>query len=274
MKNLLLVALACLMVTACAHRRERSTNTVYVVNVDAISASDALAKRSFYIIPGDKATNLDDLQYLEFKRYISYVLGKAGLTESSSIDTSDLVVYLSYGIGEPQTITQTYAAPIFGLTGVSSAHTYGTAGAFGGFSSTTYYTPTWGIVGTTQRTKTTVSYTKSVVVDAYDRAAMQSSNKLLQVWRILATNSNSQGDMRSAFPYLVAAMGNYVGENTYERKPVLMTTNHPAMVALRNSRTRNISRVAQQSVLAPVPATQPAQKLCTFDALGIAHCDQ
>lgn len=271
MKKLLLLALICLLAAGCANRRRGSD---YLVYVDAIAAPDALARKSYYIIPGEKTTNVDDLQYIEYKRYLTSALTETGLIASTTIDNADLVVYMSYGIGEPQTITQTYAAPIFGQTGVSSAQTYGTVSAFGGFSATTYYTPTWGVVGTTQRTKTTVSYAKSLVVDAYDREAMQSSNKLLQVWRASMTNTNGIGDMREAFPYLVAAMKPYIGENTYARKPVRIGVNHPSMINLRATRPLPISKTPPSPQATRIePATAPAPTPCRFDANGVAICD-
>src|SRR5882724_7620426 len=123
---------------------------LFSVKVDSLARTDSLTKRSYVLLPGNKGTNVGDLQFQEYAKYVHRALAAQGLTHARRVAAADIVVFLSYGIGDPQTHYYTYSLPVWGQAGYSSSTTSGTLntfGAYGTYSSTTTYTPTFGISG-------------------------------------------------------------------------------------------------------------------------------
>ena len=133
------------------------------------------------------------------------------------MEKADVVVFLGYGISEPQEHTYSYAVPIFGQTGISSAHTTGSAFVSGNQvygSSTTTYSPSFGVVGAATRTATVVTFKRQISLMAYDMKYYRETKKEKQLWKTEIISIGPSGDFRFLFPLLIGGASRYIGENT------------------------------------------------------------
>jgi len=212
MKMYKLVALlAFLILQGCATAPE------FNVNVNSISGSDSNIKNKYFLIPGLKDVNKDDLQFQEYSRYVEKALWRKGYVKAASFNEADIAIFMSYGIGEPQVRQYSYSVPTYGQTGVSAANTYGTVNTYGNsasYNATTTYTPTYGITGATTQIGTAVTYSRYLELEALDVAEYKKSNSQKQVWKTMVTSTGSSSDLRQVMPVMVAASSEYIGSNT------------------------------------------------------------
>ena len=79
------------------------------VNVDSLRSSDAVDKKSFILIPGNKDTTVNDLQFKEYAAYISRALVLRGFVPAESIEVAHLAIFVVYGIGNPKQHQYSYS---------------------------------------------------------------------------------------------------------------------------------------------------------------------
>lgn len=195
----------------------------YHVAVDSLASSTAKEKHTYLLLPGNEGITWDDLQFQEYALYLMRVLNSQGFISADKAEDADVAIVLSYGIGDPQTYQYSYALPVWGKTGVSSAQTYGTATAYGNsatYSETTTYTPTYGVTGYSTQLSSVTTYFRYALVTAYDFKAFKESNKQVQLWRTTITSTGSSGDLRRVFPILISAAVPYLATNTGKQVPV------------------------------------------------------
>lgn len=196
------------------------------VNVDSISAPEAVTKTKYFLLPGVKDVEVGDLQYREYAAYVERALMSKGYSKASSFTDADIAIFLGYGIGDPDTRQFTYSLPTYGQTGVSSANTYGTVNTYGNtatYSGTTTYTPTYGVTGSTTHTGTQTTYFRYMWLDAVDLDEYRKTEKEIQLWKTTVTSTGSSGDLRQVFPILVAASKPHIGSNTGKKVKVILS---------------------------------------------------
>ncbi len=193
-----------------------TTQDGFVVDVDSISGSD-LDKRSYILMPGNKDTRADDLQFKEYAAYVNRALRDQGFMPVESFEEASLAIFLIYGIGDPQEHQYSYSIPTWGQTGVSSSYTTGTVNSYkgyGSYSGTTTYVPAYGITGSMSQAGSYTTFFRFMVLDAADLDEYRKSKKEVQLWKTTVASSGSSDDLRRVFPVLVAASKRYIGKNT------------------------------------------------------------
>jgi hypothetical protein len=193
------------------------TVPVFNVNINSISGSNLNIKNKYFLIPGLKDVNKDDLQFQEFARYVEKALWRKGYVKAASFNEADIAIFMSYGLGEPQVQQYSYSVPTWGQTGVSAAKTFGTLNTYGNsasYNATTTYTPTYGVTGATTQIGTAVTYSRYLELEALDVAEYKKSNAQKQVWKTMVTSTGSSSDLRQVMPVMVAASSEYIDSNT------------------------------------------------------------
>ena len=206
------------------------------VNVDSISSEFASAKKSYVLLPGNKDIPAEDLQFKEFAAYVNWALTAKGFVQTSNRENADIVIFLVYGIGNPQEHLYSYSLPMWGQTGVSSSPTSGTInmyGNFGSYSGTTTYTPQYGITGDASDVDPYTTYFRYILLDAYDLDTYRREKKLRQIWRTTITSTGSSGDLRRVFPVLVAGSQVYLGANTGQSVSVILHEEDPEVLKIK-----------------------------------------
>jgi hypothetical protein len=217
-KSLVLILGFTLLLSACTTGRSTQSQKVkFHCLIDSICSETAHLKKKYILLPGNKGTNPEDLQFKEYAKYIHRVLQPRGYEQVTNPEEAQIAIFLAYGIGEPKEHQYTYNVPTWGQTGISSGSTYGTIYNYGGmstYSGTTTYQPQYGITGSRQITGSYITYTRYMVLDAYDFEAFRESQKSIQVWRTNVISTGRTGDLRAVFPYLATASMYWIGENS------------------------------------------------------------
>lgn len=209
--------------------------------IDSICKGDDGGK-SYVLLPGKRGVADDDLQFQEFAMYTHRALQSQGLVQAQSFSNAEVAIFLNYDISDPQEYQYSYAIPIFGQTGVSSAHTYGNLFSFGNsaiYCGSTTYTPTYGIVGSVQGSGTYVLFTRYISLTAYDLRAVCEANRQVQLWKTEIFSTGVSGDLRMVFPVMMAGAATYIGRNTGHEVQVRLFPSDPRIQGIRGARVGN-----------------------------------
>ncbi len=196
----------------------------YDVRIDSISSGQPTA-RKYFLFPGKKGVNPGDLQFQEFATYTHRALEQKGFIKTDGLDEADIAIFLYYDISDPSQHQYSYSTPVYGQTGVSSSHTYGSLYSYGNsatYSGTTTHTPTYGVVGSRQYSGTYVTFTRYISLNALDLAAYRKAEEEKQVWKTDIFSTGSSGDLRKVFPVMLAAAAQYIGDNTGQKIKVTL----------------------------------------------------
>lgn len=209
-----------------------TSQSTFNVQVDSINLSTVKDRKTYALLPGNKETSPEDLQYKEFSSYVHRALSSIGLTKASDENQANIVIFLAYGIGDPQRQQYAYSIPTWGVTGYSSSTTYGSVTSYGNnaaYSGTTYNTPRYGITGTTSHVGSNTTFLRWIILDAFDVASYLKENKMVPVWKTTVTSTGSSGDLRRVFPVLLAASAQYVGSDTGQKKEMSIYEEDPTV---------------------------------------------
>jgi hypothetical protein len=214
----------------------------FQVKVDSISGPDASIKTKYLLLPGLKDADVNDLQFKEYATYVDRALTYKGFIKANDFQDANIVIFIVYGIGDPQTQQYSYALPMWGQTGVSSSTTYGTLstyGRYGTYQGTTTYTPSYGITGYIPMVGAYTTYFRFLILDAINLDEYKSSQKILQLWKTTVTSIGSSGDLRKVFPYLVAACRPYLGTNTGQKVEIMLAEDDNTVIEIRGLSKQN-----------------------------------
>jgi hypothetical protein len=210
----------------------------YLVHIDSISDSSVKLNKTYLIVPGNKDTGANDLQFREFAGLLVRAMAIQGYTIADVSQKPDIEVYLSYGIGEPETHTYSYSEPVWGQTGVN---VYTQTDQYTGkdnvttTNSSTFMEPQYGVTGYTEKTGEITVYKKFIIIDAYDIKNGAPGAQLKEVWKTSIDANGKAKDLRKVFPGMLAAAVNYIGVNTGEVLSVQIAQDSPVLKAIKGN---------------------------------------
>jgi hypothetical protein len=178
----------------------------YASSVDSLALPDAATKKKYSLLPGNKNVEVSDLQFQEFAKHVECALADRGFKKASNVDDAQVAIFLSYGIGDPETYQFSYAVPVWGQTGIESSTT-------NAYTGKTTYTPSYGIAAYRTESRAFNTYTRFLNIETYDVPALKHNEKMLQVWKTSVVSTGSSNDLREVFPYMVAAMRPFLAQN-------------------------------------------------------------
>ena len=179
----------------------------YHVFVNAINDGEARANVTYRLLPGLQGVDENGLLYREYAGYVHRALEKSGYKKAKEGEKADIGILFAYGIGEPNKTTS------YTTTGVGTAIP-------------SYYSYT-AVATSTTTAKTLVTYTRNLVLDAYDYRYFRKTGKERQVWLTKAISTGSRSDMRQILPVLVTTIAPYMDSNT--GKSVKLVVNTPSV---------------------------------------------
>ncbi len=207
------------------------------VNIDSISSGKLVGDSKCIILPADPNAMAEQLQHKEYSKYIKRALEKKGYRVTDKIEEAKVVVFLRYGISEPHEGLYSYSTPVWGQTGASSSYTTGTIHSYGGgvasYSGTTTHMPEYGITGYQTNIGTQITYTRFIQLSAYDLEEHRNTNEEVQLWGTTAVSTGSSGDLRLVFPVMVAALAEYIGEDTGKQIKIVLCENDKSVQEIK-----------------------------------------
>jgi hypothetical protein len=195
----------------------------YIISIDSINNREIPVNKTYIITAGNKDTSAADLQFQEYARFLSKALSLLGYTLAATPKLAAIEIYLSYGVGEPESQVYSYAEPVWGQlrTDVNTyttetTYTSPSGGDTKAYNSTTRIDPEYGVTGYTTKTGVYTAYNKFIIMDAYDIKTKQKDNKLKHLWKTSVSSTGMSKDLRKLFPLMIAAAKKYIGANTGE----------------------------------------------------------
>jgi hypothetical protein len=207
----------------------------YIVSINSITYASTPEGIRYVLMPANEGTTSNDLEFKEYAGYISRALQSRGFTLADNAENADAAIFVAYGVGDPQETEYSYKVPVWGYTGVSPSRTVETTTTFGrsvAYTATRTYRH-YGITGYQTQEASFTTYSKFIVLDAFNLAEFQQNQKEDQLWRIIITSTGTSSDLRRFFPYMVAASEPYIVRNTNQQVTVTVDQNTPAVRDLK-----------------------------------------
>lgn len=199
--------------------------------ITAYAQSEVTAGKRFVLQGPDPRQPGGDPSWPIYARILTRALEAKGFVSDAS--SPDLVIRVTYRVGDTQTWTTTTSTPTMGVTGVDT-QTIVTPNPdpTGPPIITTTSTPVTGVVGTTESSTTSSSSMRIIQVEAMD-AASYANGKPAVVWSIHARSRGAEDDLARVFPVMVASMEDYFGVNAAQEIDVSTYYNDPEPSRLR-----------------------------------------
>jgi hypothetical protein len=202
------------------------------MSVNALSSRDpgVNSPATYILAPGQSGVTSGDLQFQEFAGYVERALARRGLSRTADPSKADLVVVMSYGVGDPQTFTQQVAVPVWGQTGIASMNTTGQLSG-NTFKSTTTVNSTYGITGYSQMTSSQTFVIRNLKLTTYKKEDVVNAS-FNQLWMVSVASAGPTADLRLVLPYLVSAAVPYIGKSPGRLVSVSLPRNDQSTLAL------------------------------------------
>lgn len=156
------------------------------VQIESLADPDSDNNLKNYVIASAmQGVDVNDLQFKEFARQLENGLSRRGYIRTGSEKDAHLLIRLAYGVGDAKTSTVTTS--------------YGYSYAVGWWW---YYVP--------PTTEQVTSYMRNIFIEAVD---LKNPNKKVQKWKMTLKSEGGIQNMRSLFPFMVAAAVPYFGTN-------------------------------------------------------------
>ncbi len=212
-------------------------STVHRVHIDSIVADAAASRYSYRLVPAVEGIDESDLYFREYARYVDKALRAKGYGMAGEGEEPDILVFVGYGIGNPEVHERTTTEPVWGQTGFETVTTQEITENADGTktqSEKTESVPSYGIVGYTTETETYTIYIKYIVLNAVDYAAYRDGKRTVQLWKTTITTRGVSDDLRKLFPIMIAASFDYIGTDTGEKIEIEIGEEDERIQALRN----------------------------------------
>lgn len=197
-----------------------------LVTINALSSGEVVGKK-IAILPADKELlNTHQIEYKQIATVIAAGLYSQGYTLSSDEKEVDQVIFLSFYRSGAVTNTRNVTIPIIGETGIKSSTTYsnfntnvnsygngfGSANTIG--TSTTNYTPSYGITGTYNTTVTDTRYGISVALLSYDLRSYMKNKQAKLLWKTTGILISETPDGIADYKGLARILTSYADKTT------------------------------------------------------------
>lgn len=209
----------------------------YAVKVDSIADQFKTAPKNYILLSAMKGVDVNDLQFKEFSSYVRTALALHGNRSVDNIAQAETAIFLSYGLGAPDTQNLVYSIPVFGATGGGSASfnttTYGGLGAVSSTHGTITSQPQFGVVGDRTTSVPMTTYLRSVIIEAVDLAVYRSTAKIVPLWKTTILSRGTSSDLRAVFPILIGASADYIATDTGHQVTIELTRDDPRVERIK-----------------------------------------
>jgi len=204
-KNLLLSFVFIFSSACCSNK--------FHVNVNSLVSEGGVARKKYLLLPGNGNISLNDLLFREFSSYVTNALAVQGYKPAKNMETADLAIFLSYGVGNPRDYQYIYSFPVWDSDGRTER--------------IKTFKPSYGIKGYSPYGGSYARNFRFIFLDAYDLRLSRDAGEPVQVWETSITSGGSSDDLRMAFPVLLAAAREYIGVNTGRTIEYIMDSEDP-----------------------------------------------
>jgi len=199
-------------------------SSTYRFKVDAISNPEESGHQSYKLVSSNASVSEEDLQFKEVAEYVKTSLSGRGIYEAPNAESADMIIDVSYGVGEPQIDFKSYTSPVYavsrGGTRTIMTPVMGADGKVRMVATTIYEPPRREVVDFEERIVPITTYEKFLRLTARDNTEVNESESPVQVWSIYVKSKDESDDLRKYIPLMAAASVDYVGENTDNQEEI------------------------------------------------------
>lgn len=208
------------------------TGCAVTTEISAYAQPEVGAKKRFVLQGPDPRLPGGDPAWPRYAQIVTRALEVKGFVPDAK--SPDLVIRVSYRVGDTQTYTTTTSTPITGVTGTQTETivTPNPSNASAPWTYTTVTTPTTGVVGTSESSSTSSSSLRTIQVEALDAASL-ADGKPAVLWRTHARSRGAGDTLDRIFPFMMASMEDYFGASLDDSIEVKKSLDDPEVVRLR-----------------------------------------
>ena len=210
----------------------------YAFKIDAIADGQVAGGNSFYLVSGNPDMKENDLRFREGAQYVATALEGKGYTHARDIATADMLIEVSFSVGEPKDVVnvnrypETYWSP--GMAFSVSVPVYDSSGLIVAYRSRMVYRPPRSYTYWEDHIDTSTVFRKELTLTAYDNRLGASVKDPKQLWSVTVSNIDYSENLRAYLPYLVAASLPYIGEDTGSQVFMYLDKDDPQAAFIRN----------------------------------------
>lgn len=169
-----------LLITSCTSTNRGTNSQIlqYQVIVESYGSDNNIKNKVYYLTPEDSKTNVNDLQFQEFSKYIDNILINRGYQKTLNASEANLLISLWYWISEPELVL-----------------------------ANSYLDPN----------QTSTVYTRFLRITCYDYDEYKKNKEEKKCWNTFASSRGYSSDIRAVFPYLVVGSMDYIGRSSGRR---------------------------------------------------------
>ena len=200
--------LAFFILQGCVVRVGDHTPSV-VTQVSSLASPESSALKLYKIMPSSQDVSEHSLQFKEYSSYVNRLLKMKGFELAGDHQVPEIIVFIGYGVGEPEESYYSYDVPIIGTapTGSYSVSTIGSTTTVTEHKALT-------VTGYSSHTRKKTSFTKHFEITAMSVAAYLENEEFQPIWETTVISRGREYDLRYVFPYLVAASKDYIGRDS------------------------------------------------------------
>jgi hypothetical protein len=169
--------------------------------------------KTFYVISADPKVSNKDLEFQDYKDYITQCLILKNAIPCENSDSADVCILFDYGVVDKSYVANV-AIPIWGISGSTLITT--TSRYIGGGvisqSSNVVSSLNTGVTGILNRKENIQDYHRVINLYAYDNKDRTSDPVML--WKTNISSSGSSRDLQQVLPYIAHAAIPYMGQQT------------------------------------------------------------
>ena len=180
--------------------------TNYMVEVDALKSSNVEEPyESFHIVSADPEIDREVPQFEAVSKYLKAALSGKGMYEAPDGETADLIIEVSFGIGDPEIEFEEISVPADGYPGMYVL---------------------------TEVVPITI-YGKFLRISARDNKEIDQLESLEEVWHLYISARDKSSDLEKYLPLLVAAGQDFMGQETKGQVRVKIKDESDAVVFIK-----------------------------------------
>ena len=210
----------------------------YHFKVDAISGGEISKGKSFVLISGNSDMKESDLRFREAAALVQTGLEGKGMRLASDISSADLLVELTFGVGEPREVMEVRSYPEThwhpGFSYAVSIPVFNKDGVVVSYQNRIVREPPRSYTYWDERMDSTTVFEKYLEIAAYDNRLGSAVNDPEELWGIVITNADYSDNIREYLPYMIAAALPYIGEDTGSQIYVSLKQDDPTVDFIRN----------------------------------------
>lgn len=215
-----------------------SCSPSYHFKVDAISGGELSKGKSFVLISGNAEMKESDLRFREAANLVQTGLEGKGMHRAKDIASADLLIELTFGVGEPREVMEVRSYPEThwhpGFSYAIRIPIYDKNGLIVSYQNRVVREPPRSYTYWDERVDSSTIFEKYLEIAAYDNRLGSAVNDPEQIWGLVITNADYSDNIREYLPYMIAAALPYIGEDTGSQIHVSLKQDDPTVNFIRD----------------------------------------